>query len=281
MALRCQREPPRLHGACVDGARGAEGGIPANEFNRAGRHHQLPEARRMALLTAALLAREEERGRDCFLVGEYTRRVESRRAPRGACEAGDQQGGISSRPRAERARLHSQKFGANGEVASAVVVAGRGVACVYQGARRQRAICSCCCSGGSAVSAMPPARSRRSILWTVRTSGRASLCRHRLQQMQARTLACTRMHECTRAPMPPHAAHCTPQTLRTPRSKLQLVPEQLVLLKGGHGADLATGARDPVAAKLARLPRRAAHAHVQLLQPPPGTRSSGIEQPSP
>ena len=161
-------------------------------------------------------------------------------------------------------------------------VAGRGVACVYLGVRRQRAICSCCCSGGSAVvSAMPPARSRRSILWTVRTSGRASLCRHRLQQMQARTLACTRVHECTRAPMPPHAAHCTPQTLRTPRSKLQLVPEQLVLLKGGHGADLATGARDPVAAKLARLPRRAAHAHVQLLQPPPGTRSSGIEQPSP
>ena len=165
---------------------------------------------------------------------------------------------------------------------AAARVAGRGVGCVYLGVRRQRAICSCCCSGGSAVvSAMPPARSRRSILWTVRTSGRASLCRHRLQQMQARTLACTRMHECTRAPMPPHAAHCTPQTLRTPRSKLQLVPEQLVLLKGGHGADLATGARDPVAAKLARLPRRAAHAHVQLLQPPPGTRSSGIEQPSP
>ena len=84
----------------------------------------------------------------------------------------------------------------------------------------------------------------------------------------------------TRAPMP-HATHCTPPTHRTPRSKLQLVPEQLMLLEGGHGADLATGARDPVAAKLARLPRRAAHAHVQLLQPPPGTRSSGIEQSSP
>ena len=236
MALRCQSEPPRLHGAaCVDGS-GARGGILADA----------QEKNKNRRTKARLLP-------DRFLVGHgEERRVRSRAA---------------RRPRTR-------------EPSAAAGVAGRGVACVYL--RRQRAICSCCCSGGSAVvSAMPPARSRRSILWTVRTSGRASLCRHRLQQMQARTLACTRMHECTRAPMPPHAAHCTPQTLRTPRSKLQLVPEQLVLLKGGHGADLATGARDPVAAKLARLPRRAAHAHVQLLQPPPGTRSSGIEQPSP
>ena len=229
MALRCQSEPPRLHGAaCVDGS-GARGGS-------SGRFKNL------------------RTGTKAKLLPRWSRTIARRAAA--AANAG-----------AERGRGG---------------VAGRGVACVYLGVRRQRAICSCCCSGGSAVvSAMPPARSRRSILWTVRTSGRASLCRHRLQQMQARTLACTRVHECTRAPMPPHAAHCTPQTLRTHRSKLQLVPEQLVLLEGGHGADLATGARDPVAAKLARLPRRAAHAHVQLLQPPPGTRSSGIEQPSP
>ena len=160
--------------------------------------------------------------------------------------------------------------------------AAQRLGCVQGARRRQRAICSCCCSGGSLVVAtVPPARSRRSSLRTVRTSGPASLRRHRLQQTQAcRTLA---WHARAHAP---HSHACassrvracrTPHTVHPPhvRSKLQLVPEQLVLLRGGHGAHLAAGARDPTAAELARLPRRAAHAHVQLLQPPPGTRTAG------